>query len=99
LLSPVPDQQIRDSARIVETTAHKPCRYDGHVLAVEPHPEAKEMLLPAAPLFPFLHRLIPVIGLSGKIPLRGCVFKESVKIRTPKSPPFSDDFALDFAAS
>jgi hypothetical protein len=44
--------------------------------------------MPAPRLFALLHRLIPVIVLSGKIPLRGCVFKESVKVCTPKSPPF-----------
>src|ERR1700730_3305711 len=36
-------------------------------------------------------------SLSVKIPFRGCVFKESVKVCTPKSPAFSDDFAPDFA--
>jgi hypothetical protein len=94
----LPDQEIGYSSRIIETTAHKPCRDNGHVLAVESRPETKEMLMPAASLFALLHRLIPVIVLSGKIPLRGCVFKESVKVCTPKSPPFSDDFAPDFAA-
>src|ERR1700730_4946855 len=54
--------------------------------------------MPAARLFSLLHRLIPVTILSGKIPFRGCVFKESVKICTPKSPSFSDDFSPDFAA-
>jgi hypothetical protein len=35
--------------------------------------------------------------LSIEIPTTGRVFKESVKVCTPKSPPFSDDFALNFA--
>src|ERR1700735_5592252 len=55
------------------------------------------MAVPCAPLLSPIHRLIPVIVLSSKVPLRGCVFKESVKIRTSKSPPFSDDFSPDFA--
>jgi len=47
--------------------------------------------------FALFHHLIWVASLSVKIPFRGCVFKESVKVCTPKSPAFSDDFAPDFA--
>ena len=55
------------------------------------------MLVPATRLsLSFIHRLIPVIILSSKIPLRGCIFKESIKVCTPKSPSISDDFAPDF---
>jgi hypothetical protein len=39
----------------------------------------------------------PVIVLSGKIALRRCIFKKSVKVFTPKSPALSDDSASDFA--
>jgi hypothetical protein len=92
-----PDQQVRDFSRIVEIVSHNPRRDDGHLLAVFPRPEAKEMAVPSAPLFSPLHRLIPVTVLSGKIPIRGRVFKESVKVCTPKSPPVSDDSARDFA--
>ena len=55
------------------------------------------MLVPSTPLFTLLHRLIPVAVPSTKISLRGRVFKESVKVCTPKSPSFSYDFAPDFA--
>jgi hypothetical protein len=34
----LPDQQIGDSARIVEIASHKPCGDDGHVFTVEPRP-------------------------------------------------------------
>jgi hypothetical protein len=94
----LPDQQIRNFSRIVEIASHQPSRDDGHGLAVEPRPRANEALMPAPRLFALLHRLIPVIVLSGKIPLGGCILKESVKVCTSKSPPFSDDFAPDFAA-
>jgi hypothetical protein len=39
-----------------------------------------------------------VVVLSRKVPVRGCIFKERVKVCTLKSPTFSDDFASDFAA-
>src|SRR5271156_4035069 len=55
------------------------------------------MAVPSAPLLSPRHRLIPVTVVSGKVPHRGCVLKESIKICTPKSPPFSDDFSPDFA--
>jgi hypothetical protein len=56
------------------------------------------VLMPASRLsLSLFHRLIPVTILSTKVPSRGCVFKESVKVRTPKSPSFSDDFSPDFA--
>jgi hypothetical protein len=44
----LPDQQIWDFSRIIETTAHKPGRNDGHVLAVESRPRANEVLMPPA---------------------------------------------------
>ena len=94
----LPHQQIRDFSRIVKIASHQPSRDDGHVLAVESRPRANEVLMPPARLFSLLHRLIPVIVLSNKIPLRGCVLKESVKVRTPKFPTFSDDFSPDFTA-
>jgi hypothetical protein len=86
-----PDQQIGDSARIVEIASHKPSRDDGQVLAVESRPRADEGLMPATLLsLPVFHRLIPVIILSSKIPLRGCVFKESVNVCTPARSSMSD---------
>jgi hypothetical protein len=60
----LPDQQIRDFSRIIETTAHKPSRDDGHVLAVEPRPETAEMAVSSVPLSSLIHRLIPVTILS-----------------------------------
>ena len=52
----------------------------------QPH----RLLMPSTRLaLPLIHRLIPVAVLSSKVPFRGCVFKESVKVCTPKSPPFS----------
>jgi hypothetical protein len=48
-------------------------------------------------LFSLLHRLIPVTILSSKIPVRWRVFKESVKVCTPKSPPSTDDPPFDLA--
>src|SRR2546423_1258515 len=82
----LPDQQIGDSAGIVEIASHKPCGDDGHVLAVESRPETEEMSVPSAALFSLFHRLIPVTVLSCKVPLRGSIFKESIKVRTSKSP-------------
>jgi hypothetical protein len=70
----------------------------GHVLAVESRPEPEEMAVPSAPLFSLLHRLIPVIVLSSKVPATGCVCKESVKVRTPESPPSTDYSPLDLSA-
>jgi len=93
-----PDQQIGNSARIIETTAHKPGRDDGHRLAVEPRPRSNEVLMPAASLFAPLHRLIPVAVFSSEVPVTGCVRKESVKVRRPKSPPSADDSPVDLAA-
>lgn len=52
------------------------------------------MAVPTAPLFSLLHRLIPVIILSSKIPVTGRICKESVKVRTPKSPPTTDNAAF-----
>jgi hypothetical protein len=37
----LPDQEIRNFARIVEISAHNPCGYDGHLFAVQPRPEAE----------------------------------------------------------
>jgi hypothetical protein len=90
-----PDQQIGDSARIVEIASHNPGREDGHVLAVEPGPRPNEVLMPSARLFSLLHRLIPLIILSSEVPVTGRVRKESVKVRTPKSPPSADDSPFD----
>jgi hypothetical protein len=86
-----------DSARIVEIASHNPGRVYGHVFTVEPRPEAKEMAVPSAPLFSLLHRLIPVIILSGKIQVTGSICKESVKVCTSKSPPSADDSAFDLS--
>jgi len=94
----LPDQQIGDSARIVEIASHNPRGDDRHVFAVEPRPVTDEMPVPSVPLISLSHRLIPVTGLSIKIPLGGCAFKESVKVCTPKSPLFSYDFSPEFAA-
>jgi len=94
----LPDQQVRDSSRIVEIASHKPSRDDGHVLAVESRPETEEIAVPSAPLLPLLHRLIPLIILSGKIPVTWRVRKESIKVRTPESPPFSDDSPFDLSS-
>jgi hypothetical protein len=45
VVSPVlPNQQIWNSARIVQIPAHKPSRNDWNVLAVESRPGAKEVL-------------------------------------------------------
>jgi len=92
-----PDQQIRDSAWIVEIASHKPCGDYGHVFAVEPCPETKKAAIRSAPLFSLLHRLIPVIALSSKVPVTGSIRKESVKVRTPKSPPTTDYAPLDLS--
>jgi len=43
------------------------------------------------------HRLIPVIALSSKVPVTGSIRKESVKVRTPKSPPTTDYSPFDFS--
>jgi hypothetical protein len=94
----LPDQQVGNSARIVEIGSHNPCRDYGHVLAVEPRPRANETLMPSASLFALLHRLISLIVVSSKIPVTRRVRKESVKVRTPKSPPSADDSPFDFAA-
>jgi len=93
----LPDQQTWDSAWIVEIASHKPGRDERHVLAVEPRPRANEVLMLAAPLFSPLHRLIPVAVLSSEVPLTGRVRKESVKVRTPESPPSADDLPFDLA--
>src|SRR5262249_3166899 len=69
----------------------------GHALAVEPCPKSSESAIVSAALFALVHRLIPVVSLSRKIPVRWCVLKESLKVCTSKSPSFSDDFAADFA--
>jgi hypothetical protein len=90
-----PDQQIRDFARIVKIASHQPSRDDWDVLAVEPGSEPEEVLVRSAPLFSLLHRLIPVTVLSSKIPLRGRICKESVKVCTSKSPPSTDNAPLD----
>jgi hypothetical protein len=98
-VSPIlPDQQIRNVSWIVETTSHEFRRDDGHVLAVQPRPRANEVLMPSAPLFTLFHRLIPATILSTKVPVTGCVFKESVKVRTLKSPPPADDTAFNLSA-
>jgi len=39
-----------------------------------------------------------VLILSGKIPIAWCVFKESVKVCTPKSPAFADNASFDLSA-
>src|ERR1700688_173110 len=72
-----PDQQIGDSARIVEIASHKPSGDHRHVLAVEPRPETEEMAVPSAPLFSLLHRLIPLIILSSKILVTGAFVKKA----------------------
>jgi hypothetical protein len=94
----LPDQQIRNFSRIVEATPHKPGRDDGHVLAVEPCPETEEMAVRPAPLFSLFHRLIPVTVLSSKVPIAGGIFKESVNVRTLKSPTSADDAPLNLSA-
>ena len=94
----LPDQQIRDSARIAQIPSHKPGRDDGHAFTVEPRPETEEIAVPSVALSSLFHRLIPVTAFSIKVPLRGRVFKESIKVCTPKSPAFSDDFAPDLFA-
>lgn len=53
--------------------------------------------MPSALLFSLLHRLIPAIALSGEVPVTRSIRKESVKVRTPKSPPSADDSPLDLA--
>jgi len=59
------------------------------------------MLVPATALLSLLlfHRLIPDIAFCTKIPLAGCIFKESVKVRAAKSPPTTDDASLKLAPS
>jgi hypothetical protein len=58
-----------------------------------------KVLMPATRLpLPLIHRLIAVIILSGEVPLGGRIFKESVKVCTPKSPAISDNFPFDFAS-
>jgi hypothetical protein len=94
----LPHQEVRNFSRIFDAASHKPHRKHRYVLAIESRSEAQEMLVASPPLFPLLHRLIPVIALSFKIPFGRCIFKESVKVCTPKSPSFSDDFALYFAS-
>jgi hypothetical protein len=96
----LPYQQIGDSAWIVEIASHKPRRDDGHVLAVEPRPESKEVLMPAASLssFSLLHRLIPVTILSSKVRVTGRICKEGVKVSTPESPASADDAPFNLAA-
>jgi hypothetical protein len=44
-----------------------------------------------------LHRLIHLIILFSKIQFTGRVRKQSVKVRTPKSPPSVDDSPLGLA--
>ncbi len=44
----LPDQEIRNFARIVEISAHSLCGYDGHLFAVQPRPEAEGQALAAA---------------------------------------------------
>jgi len=71
-----------------------------------PHPEVisqfrlnaritAAMAVPSAPLFSLLHRLIPVIILSSKIPVTVRICKESVKVCPSKSLPSADDSAFD----
>jgi hypothetical protein len=94
----LPDQQVWNFARIIEICPHKQSRYDWHILAVQPRPITKEVLVPSPPLLTLIHRLIAVIALSSEIPVRGRAFKKGVKVRTPKSPASSDDPSPDFAA-
>src|SRR5690242_12548972 len=50
----------------------------------------------ACPMSLFRH-LIPVIIFSRKIPIARSLFKESVKVCTPKSPPSANDSAHELA--
>src|SRR6201989_1528969 len=71
---------IRDSARIVEITSDDPSWDDGHVFAVEPRPETKDMPFPSVLLLSLLHRLILVTPLSAKSRPQGGFRRESVKL-------------------
>jgi hypothetical protein len=90
----LPHQEVRNPSRIFDAASDKPCRNHRHVLAIEPGAETQEILVASSPLFPLIHRLIPVAVLSSKIPLRGCIFKESVKVCTPKLPSSTDNTPL-----
>jgi hypothetical protein len=92
-----PDQQIGDSAWIVEITSHEPGWDDGHVLAVESRPRANKALMPTASLSSPLHRLIPVTVLSSEVPVSGSICKEGIQVCTPNPPPPADDAPLNLA--
>ena len=93
-----PDQQIGDISRIIQDSAHYLCGEHRYEFAI--HPPAEET--PSAPISRVcapVHHLIAVIIPSSKIPVTGRVFKESIKVRTPKSPPSADDPPLNLATS
>lgn len=93
----LPYQQVGNPSRIIQDPANSPGREHGNLLAI--NSKAQVSSVPASTdASTLFHHLIPVVALSREIPVRGCVFKESVKVCTPKSPAFSDDFSSDFAS-
>jgi len=94
----LPDDQIGNHSRVVQNRANCTGPEHGNLLAVYAIAVEAPAIPPNLP-FSLFHHLIPIPVLSSKIPVRWCVFKESVKVCTPESPSSADDAPLDFSAT
>src|SRR5260370_2098417 len=92
-----PDDQIGNHSRVAQNRANCTGPEHGNLLAVYAIAVEAPAIPPNLP-FSLFHHLIPIPVLSSKIPVRWCVFKESVKVCTPESPSSPDDAPLAFSA-
>src|SRR5260370_22119367 len=94
----LPDDQIGNHSRVVQNRANSTGPERGNLLAVYAVAVEAPAIPPNLP-FSLFHHLIPIPLPSSKIPVRWCVFKESVKVCTPESPSSADDAPLDFSST
>ena len=87
------DLRTQPDANASLTSPSRASRKQRHVLQIDSASEEA----PAAP-DSLRYHLIPVAVPSDEVPARGRVFKESVKVCTPKSPSLSDEFSSNFAS-
>src|SRR5439155_14163044 len=92
-----PHKEISDVSRIVPNLAHGRSLQERHTFAIYSQTVKPATITSILP-FSLLRHLIPVTARSSKIPITGRVRKESVKVRTSKSPTSADYSALYFAA-
>src|ERR1700737_2740273 len=77
-----PSEHVWYVPRVIPDTPHHPRGQHRDLLAI--YAEAREPPMPtSSDAFALFHHLVPVTSLSVKIPLRGCVFKESIRVCTP----------------